>query len=51
MLADILGSAYQATMIASFQQLCSQHPIQVCKCVAETLRRGEAINKRQRPTR
>lgn len=38
MLADILGNTNQAIMTATFQQLCSQHPIQVCKCVAETLR-------------
>jgi hypothetical protein len=51
MLADILGNTDQATMLASFQQLGAQHPAQVYKFVAATLRRGEAINERERLTR
>ena len=51
MLADILGSANQAMMLASFQQLGAKHPAEVYKYVAETLRRGEAVNERERLTR
>jgi hypothetical protein len=51
MLADIVGSADQATMLASFQQLGAEHPAQVYKFVAEALRRGEAFNQRERLTR
>jgi hypothetical protein len=51
MLADILASVDQATMLAIFQQLGEEHPAQAYKFVAETLRRGEAVNGRERLAR
>jgi hypothetical protein len=51
MFPDILRSANQATMLASFQQLGSQYPAQVYLNVAETLRRGEGINNWERLSR
>jgi len=46
-LADILGGVDQPTLLASFQQLDAEHPAEVYKYMAETLRRGEAVNERQ----
>lgn len=51
MFPDILRSANQAAMLASFQQLGSQYPAQMYLYVAETLRRGEGIIKWERLSR
>jgi hypothetical protein len=42
MLADIVGSVDDATLLKSFQQLGSQFPSQVYRYVAEALRKGIA---------
>jgi len=47
MLADLLGSLDQSTLLESFQQLGSQYPTQVYRYVAETLRRGAAVKERE----
>jgi hypothetical protein len=45
MLADILGNIEQPVLLASFQQLASRYPAEVYGYVAETLRKGEAVNE------
>ena len=47
MLADLLGSVDQTTLLTSFQQLGSEYPGQVYQYVAETLRRGAAVQERE----
>ncbi|MCI2430735.1 hypothetical protein LM602_09010 [Candidatus Acetothermia bacterium] len=48
MLADILGSVEYDTLLNSFQQLGAQYPEQVYGYVAETLRKGDAAQERER---
>ncbi len=47
MLADLLRSVDQTTLLGSFQQLGSQYPAQVYRYVAETLRKGTAVQERE----
>ncbi len=47
----ILGSADQATMLASYWQLGSQHPPIVHKYVAATLRTDGSLNEGEKHTR
>jgi hypothetical protein len=48
MLGDIVGFADATTLLASFQQLGSQAPAEVYRYVAETLRKGAAVQQRER---
>lgn len=47
MLADILGSVDQPTLLRSFQQLAARHPEAVYGFVTETLRGGAAGQHRE----
>ena len=47
MLADLLGSVDQTTLLVSLQQLGSQYPAQIYRYVAEMLRRGAAVQERE----
>jgi hypothetical protein len=51
MLTDLIGSLNQSTLLKSFQQLGSQYPTQVYRYVAETLRRGAAVQEREKMKR
>ena len=46
MLAEIIGSVDQPTLLKSFQQLGSKHPAQVYAYVADTLQRGVSVRER-----
>lgn len=48
MLADLIGPVDPTTLLNSFQQLGSKYPAQVYAYVAETLRRGAAVQERKR---
>jgi hypothetical protein len=45
MLADLLGSLDQNTLLKSFQQIGSKYPVQVYQYVAETLKEGAALKE------
>jgi len=47
-LADLIGPLDPTTLLKSFQQLGSQYPTQVYQYVAETLRKGTAVQEREK---
>ncbi len=47
MLAELLGSVEQTTMLKSFQQLAAQYPEQVYRYISETLKRGAAVREQE----
>lgn len=47
MTEDILGQVDSKILLLSFQQLGSKYPLEVYSYIADTIQRGEEINKKE----